>query len=81
VEPYELRALHDSLIKICKLVEPKHALAVVADEPDNHILECLEEAGSEFIITEDRALLRVKDTPARSSCARLTSSPPASGDR
>jgi putative PIN family toxin of toxin-antitoxin system len=59
--PYELRALHDSLIKICKLVEPKHALAVVADEPDNHILECSEEAGSEFIITEDRALLRVKE--------------------
>jgi len=57
--PYELRALHDSLMKICKHVEPKHILAVVADEPDNRILECSEEAGSEFIITEDRALLRV----------------------
>ncbi len=59
--PYELRALHDSLMKICKLVEPKHTLAVAADEPDNRILECSEAAGSEFIITEDRALLRVKE--------------------
>ncbi len=59
--PYELRALHDSLMKICKFVEPKHTLAVAADEPDNRILECSEEAGSEFIITEDRALLRVKE--------------------
>jgi uncharacterized protein len=59
--PYELRALHDSLIKIYKLVEPQHIPAVVADEPDNRILECSEEAGSEFIITEDRALLRVKE--------------------
>jgi putative PIN family toxin of toxin-antitoxin system len=59
--PYELRALHDSLMKICKLVEPKRTLAVVADEPDNRILECSEKAGSEFIITEDRALLRVKE--------------------
>ena len=59
--PYELRALNDWLIKICKLVEPKHTLVAVADDPDNRILECSEEAGSEFIITEDRALLRVKE--------------------
>jgi putative PIN family toxin of toxin-antitoxin system len=59
--PYELRALYDRLIKICKLVEPKHTLVAAADDPDNRILECTEEAGSEFIITEDRALLRVKE--------------------
>ena len=59
--PYELRALYDNLMKICKLVEPKQTLAVAADEPDNRILECSEEAGSEFIITKDRALLRVKE--------------------
>jgi putative PIN family toxin of toxin-antitoxin system len=43
--PYELRAPHDSLMKICKLVEPKHIIAVVADEPDNRILECSEGSG------------------------------------
>jgi putative PIN family toxin of toxin-antitoxin system len=59
--PYELRALHDRLLKTCKLVEPKQTLAVFADEPDNRILECSKEAGSEFIITEDRAMLRVKE--------------------
>jgi uncharacterized protein len=57
--PYELRALHDRLLKICKLVEPKQKLTITADEPDNRILECAEEAGSEFIVTEDRMLLRV----------------------
>jgi predicted nucleic acid-binding protein len=35
-------------------------LAVVADEPDNRILEAAQEAGSEYIVTEDRALLRIK---------------------
>lgn len=59
-DPYELRTLHDSLMNICKLAEPNRTLAVAAEEPDNRILECSEEAGSEFIITEDRALLRIK---------------------
>ena len=57
--PYELRALHDRRLKICKLVEPKQKLTIAADEPDNRILECAEEAGSESIVTEDRMLLRV----------------------
>ena len=39
---------------------PKQTLAVVADEPDNRTIECAVEAGSEYIITEDKALLRVK---------------------
>ncbi len=39
------------------MVEPEDRLAVLADEPDNRILECAREAGSEFIET-DRAMLR-----------------------
>ncbi len=60
-QPYELHALRERLLKICRVVDPKQTLAVVADEPDNRILECAEEAGSEFIITDDRALLKVEE--------------------
>jgi uncharacterized protein len=57
--PYDLHDARQRLEKIGKLVEPKETLAVVADEPDNRILECAQEAGSEYIVTEDRALLRL----------------------
>ncbi len=59
--PYDLFDANQQLRKIAKLVEPKQTLAVLADEPDNRILECAQEAGSEFIITEDRAMLRRKE--------------------
>jgi uncharacterized protein len=58
--PYDLHDLRQRLLKTCRMVEPKETLALVVDEPDNRILECAQEAGSEFIITEDRALLKVK---------------------
>lgn len=58
--PYDLFDAGQRLRRIAKLVEPKQTLAVVADEPDNRILECAAEAGSEYIITEDRALLRLR---------------------
>ena len=31
------------------------------DPPDNRILECAVEAGSEFIVSEDKDLLRLKE--------------------
>ena len=31
------------------------------DPPDNRILECAAEAGSEFIVSEDKDLLRLKE--------------------
>lgn len=39
------------------VVKPKERLAVLADEPDNRILECAREAGAELIVTGDRHLL------------------------
>ena len=43
-----------------KLVTPAQTLDVVKDdEPDNRILECAAEAGSEFIISADKDLLRL----------------------
>ena len=36
-------------------------LSITEDEPDNRILECADEAGSEFIVSEDKDLLRLKE--------------------
>jgi predicted nucleic acid-binding protein len=56
--------LHDAglrMQKIGRLVKPKVTLAVLADEPDNRILECAAEAASEYIVTEDKAMLRLRE--------------------
>ena len=58
--PYDL---HDALLRmrrIGRIVEPKVKLSFLGDEPDNRILECAAEAGSEFIVTEDKAMLNLK---------------------
>lgn len=60
-QPYRIHDLRERLLKTCRLVEPKERLSVLADEPDNRILECSHEAGSQFIITEDHAMLRIKE--------------------
>ena len=60
-QPYEIHALRHRLLKTCKLVEPTVRLSVLGDEPDNRILECAQEAASQFIITEDKAMLRLKE--------------------
>ena len=40
-----------------RVVKPTERLTVLADEPDNRILECAREAKSELIVTGDRHLL------------------------
>jgi putative PIN family toxin of toxin-antitoxin system len=40
-----------------RVVKPAERLAVLADEPDNRILECAREARAELIVTGDRHLL------------------------
>ena len=40
-----------------ELVEPAESLEVLADEPDNRILECALGAKAEAIVTGDRAML------------------------
>jgi putative PIN family toxin of toxin-antitoxin system len=59
-QPYRLHALGDRLKTTFHLVEPKETLSVLADEPDNRILEAAKESGSQFIVTEDLAMLRLK---------------------
>jgi putative PIN family toxin of toxin-antitoxin system len=55
--------LHDARLKLAELtngVIPKQALGVIKeDPPDNRILECAVEAGSEYIATWDNDLPRL----------------------
>ena len=44
---------------VAVVVKPQERLAVLADEPDNRILECALEAGAELIVTGDRHLLDI----------------------
>lgn len=42
---------------LATLVRPRHKLAVVADDPDNRILECALTGRAEAIVTGDKVLL------------------------
>jgi putative PIN family toxin of toxin-antitoxin system len=43
-----------------EMVHPKERLEVIADDPDNRILECAVEGQAEFIISGDKHLLNLK---------------------
>ena len=42
------------------LVKPRRKIAVLADEPDNRILECAVTGGADAIVTGDKAILALK---------------------
>ncbi len=44
---------------VAMVVKPVERLAVLADEPDNRILECAREAGAKMIVSGDRHLLEL----------------------
>jgi putative PIN family toxin of toxin-antitoxin system len=44
-----------------KVVLPKVRLAVIADDPDNRILECSLEGQADYIISGDKHLLNLKN--------------------
>ena len=59
---YRLHAERERISSITKLVTPSATLDVIHwDPPDNRILECAIEAGSDFIVSEDKDLLRLKE--------------------
>ena len=45
------------LSELGEFVEPTESLGVLADEPDNRILECALAAGAQVVVTGDRAML------------------------
>ena len=47
---------------LSRRVTPKHTIALVrADMADNRILECAEESGSDFVVSGDKHLLRLRE--------------------
>ena len=57
---YRLQDAKQQILGFARLVTPAQTLDVVKeDEPDNRILECAVEAGSDFIISADKDLLRL----------------------
>mgnify|MGYP001306784331 CR=1 FL=1 len=45
--------------ELATIVKPRRKLAVLADEPDNRILECAVSGSAEIIVTGDKALLEL----------------------
>jgi putative PIN family toxin of toxin-antitoxin system len=59
-EGYRLHFAREQLAKLGSLVTPKNTIDAIKEDPDdNRILECALEAGSEFIVTSDKDLLRL----------------------
>ena len=56
---YRLHFMRQGLLKIANRVTPARTLKVVDDPDDDRILECAVEAGSEFIVTNDKTILRL----------------------
>ncbi len=45
------------LADLGEMAEPRQSLRILADEPDNRILECAVAGGADLIVTGDRAML------------------------
>jgi uncharacterized protein len=56
-EDDHIKAAVRHVAAVAAVVKPVERLAVLADEPDNRILECAREAHAELIVTGDRHLL------------------------
>ena len=47
------------LAELAEIVAPRRRVSVLADEPDNRILECAAAGKADLIVTGDRAMLRL----------------------
>ena len=57
--------MREKLLRIANRVTPAQTLKVVDDPDDDRIVECAVEAGPEFIVTNDKAILRLGESTAR----------------
>lgn len=48
------------IVRVAAVVRPQMRLAVIADEPDNRVLECAVEGGADIIVSGDRHLLELR---------------------
>ena len=59
-EPEQLARTAVFLAEAGELVRPRARIRVLADEPDNRILECAIAARADAVVTGDRAMLALK---------------------
>ena len=52
-----IKAAIKHIANTAKVIKPSIKINMLADEPDNRILECAQEAGAEIIVTGDKHLL------------------------
>ena len=58
----EAKNIIEKILLFAKLIEPKQKVDIIKDDPDdNKVIECAIEASSDYIITYDRHLLKLKD--------------------
>jgi putative PIN family toxin of toxin-antitoxin system len=60
-EGYRLHFARLELLKFVNRVQPNETISVAGDPDDNRILECAVVAGSDFIVTHDKDLLRLRE--------------------
>ena len=66
---YSIADAYQKVRAIGNRVVPGEALTVVKEDPDDdRILECAQAAGSDFIVSEDKDLLRLGQLRRRSDC-------------
>ena len=59
-EAEELAHVAVFLSDLSTTVKPRRKFAVLADEPDNRILECAVSGGADAVVTGDKAILALK---------------------
>ena len=55
--PTALASVNGWIARNCQVATPMETLSVLADEPDNRILECAVAANADLIVTGDRRML------------------------
>ena len=59
-EQDKITSLLKAIAKVAIVIKTKPHLHLLADEPDNRVLECAEAAGADFVVTGDKHLLFLK---------------------
>ncbi|MEK6984649.1 MAG: putative toxin-antitoxin system toxin component, PIN family [Nanoarchaeota archaeon] len=58
----EIRNIIEKILLFTKLIETKQKINVIKDDPDDDkVIECAIESSSDYILTYDRHLLKVKE--------------------
>jgi putative PIN family toxin of toxin-antitoxin system len=56
----KITSLLKAIAKVARVIKTEPHLHLLADEPDNRVLECAEAVGADFIVTGDKHLLFLK---------------------